>query len=149
MGSHQPIEWSDALLTGVAEIDAQHRFLVDTLIAADAAPVGEGGGRQAEKITRDLLAYAIYHFETEEALLRRSGYDRAEPADADLHRQQHRGFSQRVVELRAEVRDSERSAQEALVSFLKDWLINHILTSDRRLGQFIVAQGGRADADPT
>jgi hemerythrin len=140
MTTHELIEWNKSLLTGVDDIDRQHRILVNTLNEIALTISQLPNPRRFEQITRDLLAYAIYHFETEEELIRRYGYDTAEPVDARVHIQQHRGFSERVVTLRAETRDGKSPTQGALFPFLKDWLINHICTTDQRLGKFIAAQ---------
>lgn len=132
-----PIQWSDAMLTGVAEIDSQHRILVDTLIEAQAKLTGNLSDPLFEQITRDLLAYAIYHFDTEEKLMRRHDYAAAVPADMAAHLAQHRRFSEQVVALRTDGRAGTPGAREALLDFLRDWLIGHILTSDQHLGRFI------------
>lgn len=130
-------QWSDAMVTGVDEMDAQHRILVDALAEATVRLNNAGPGRLFEQLTRDLLAYAIYHFSTEEELMRRYGYATAIPDEAAAHLAQHRHFSQRVVALRAEGRHGDAGSRDNLIAFLRDWLINHILTTDRRLGQFI------------
>lgn len=138
------IQWNDTMLTGVAEMDAQHRILVDTLIEAKTKLTGDLSDPLFEQITRDLLAYAIYHFETEEKLMQEHHYADAAPDDAAQHLAQHRYFSERVVALRAEARKRQPGSRDALLAFLQDWLINHILTSDQRLGLFVASarQGG-------
>lgn len=128
------IKWNDAMLTGVDEIDAQHRILVDTLIEANTKLTDHVSDPLFEQITRDLLAYAIYHFDTEEQLMLQHGYA---VEDAATHVSEHRGFSERVVALRDEARGGEPGARDALLAFLRNWLVNHILTSDQRLGRFI------------
>lgn len=130
------IQWNDAMLTGVDEIDAQHRILVDTLIEANTKLSDNAGDPLFEQITRDLLAYAIYHFDTEERLMLQHGYAAEEAA---IHVSEHRGFSEQVVALRSEARSDEPGARDALLAFLRNWLIKHILTSDQRLGKFICA----------
>jgi hemerythrin-like metal-binding protein len=128
--------WNDAMLTGVAEIDAQHRILVDTLVEASTKLTDKASDPLFEQITRDLLAYAIYHFDTEEQLMRQHGY---EPEEAALHVGEHRGFSEQVVALRDRAHTGEPGARDALLAFLRNWLINHIMTSDQQLGRFIRA----------
>lgn len=55
-----------------------------------------------------------------------------------LHLTQHRHFSEQVVALRANARMGEPGSKAALLTFLEDWLVNHIMTIDKRLGQFIL-----------
>ena len=137
MSNSDPIQWSDAMLTGVAEIDRQHRILVNTLSEAQVKLSGEVDDPVFEQITRDLLAYAIYHFNTEEQLMQQHGYAAASPEEAKAHLAAHRSFSEQVVALRDKARAGKPDAREVLLAFLKNWLTNHIMTTDKRLGQFI------------
>jgi|GEM_PF-321449 hemerythrin-like metal-binding protein len=140
MNDSDPIQWSDSMLTGVTEIDQQHRILVDTLNAAKVKLTSEADNSLFEKITRDLLAYAIYHFNAEEQLMKQFGYAAAVPEEAKLHLAAHRHFSEQVVALRAEAREGKPYSRDALLDFLKNWLTNHIMTTDKRLGEFICSK---------
>jgi hemerythrin-like metal-binding protein len=128
------------MLTGVAAIDRQHRLLVDSLIEARTKLSGDASDPLFERITRDLLAYAIYHFDVEEQLMRRHGYDASAPDVAAIHLAQHRRFSEQGVALRDAARMGEPGWKAALLSFLEDWLVNHIMTIDNRLAQHILAK---------
>jgi hemerythrin-like metal-binding protein len=138
MRSSAPIQWNDAMLTGVAAIDRQHRILVDSLTEARVKLTDDASDPLFEQITRDLLGYAIYHFDTEEQLMRRHGYDANSPESAALHLTQHRHFSEQVVAHRANARMGEPGSKAALLSFLEDWLVNHIMTIDKRLAKYIL-----------
>jgi hemerythrin len=72
--------------------------------------------------------------------LRRRGYDATAPEAPAIHLAPHRRFSEQVVALRAAVRLGEPGSKAALLSFLEDWLVNHVMTVDRRLAQFILAK---------
>jgi len=137
MADPDDLQWNDSMLTGIAGMDAQHRILVDTLSEARTKLTDELADPLFEQITRDLLAYAIYHFDTEEKLMQEYRYADAAPDDAAQHLAQHRYFSERVVALRAEARKGRPGSRDALLAFLQDWLVNHILSSDKRLAEFI------------
>lgn len=141
MISHEPLLWNDNYLTGIDRIDDQHRVLVNTLNEANARLAAKVTREALEQITRSLLSYALYHFETEESLMQRYDYAGLAGADAEQHCQEHRGFSQRVVALREGLRDGNLVTREELLSFLNNWLVNHILHTDKRLGQFLLAHG--------
>lgn len=130
-----PIEWSDALSTGVEEIDSQHRILVAILNEANAKLCDSHSGRMFDQITKDLLGYAIYHFDTEEGLMKQYGY--VEP-DAERHRQAHRAFSAKVVKVRRDMQDWHDDTCAELLTFLNDWLVEHIRNTDRQLAEFIL-----------
>lgn len=135
-----PIEWHDGFATGVPEIDVQHHILVNTLNDANAQLAGEVDIDLAEQITEDLLSYALYHFETEEELMQEYGYPAAHAGDAEAHLRQHRDFSRKVVALRDSLRAGIPVSREELIGFLNQWLVNHILNTDQRLGAFIAAR---------
>ncbi|MDP2431838.1 MAG: bacteriohemerythrin [Pseudomonadota bacterium] len=141
MISHEPILWSDDYLVGVERIDAQHKVLVNTLNEANARLAVNVTRELLEQITRDLLSYAIYHFETEESLMREYDYADQSAADAEQHRREHRAFSQQVVALRDGLRDGRLVSREEQLSFLNNWLVDHILNTDKRFGEFLNRRG--------
>lgn len=133
------LAWSDRLLTGVPEIDEQHRILVHTLNEA-ASKLGHDPSLELlESITQDLLSYALYHFETEEALMLEYGY----VADDDAHQrhlEEHRVFSAQVVGIRTDLKSGILIAPQQLLDFLNKWLAGHIMHTDQRLAAFILAR---------
>lgn len=135
--------WHDSYGTGVAEIDEQHHILVNTLNEANEKLSETSSLEQVEQITRDLLSYALYHFEMEEGLMAEYGYDRERPEDYERHIHEHRKFSNTVVSVRDGLKLGKRVASADLLAFLKDWLVNHILNTDKRLGAFITEKQGR------
>ncbi len=141
MISHEPILWNDSFLTGINRIDEQHKVLVNTLNEANARLCGIITRELLEQITRDLLSYAIYHFETEESLMQEFDYAGLSAADETKHREEHRSFSHQVVSLREGLRDGRLVTREELLSFLNNWLVNHILHTDKRLGTFLTQHG--------
>ncbi len=138
-----PIIWNDDYVTGVVEIDEQHMILVHTLNEASSKLAEESSLETVEKITQDLLSYALYHFETEEELMQEYSYNEDDEVNAHRHLSQHRSFSEKVVSIREGLKSGLPISPEELVGFLNSWLINHILNTDKKLGVFIVAK--RAD----
>lgn len=149
MADYDPIIWNDKLVTGITEIDEQHRILINTFNEANAKLSADGSAELLGQITRDLLSYALYHFETEEELMQEYGYVEGSAEDADAHIQQHRNFSTKVVAVRDSIKVGKLISREDLLSFLNGWLINHILNTDKRLAAFLLASerynaGGKA-----
>lgn len=138
MNSHEPILWNDSYLTGIDRIDDQHKVLVNTLNEVNARLAVCVTRDLLQQITRDLLSYAIYHFETEEALMKDYDYAGLSAAENEKHRNEHRSFSQQVVALREGLRDGRLVTREELLSFLNNWLVNHILNTDKHLGAFLL-----------
>lgn len=140
MNQRDIIEWDSSFDTGVTEIDEQHRILVNTLNDARIRLTDDADIDLYEQINEDLLSYALYHFETEEALMQKYGYVEASEVDAERHLQQHRSFSSKVVTVRDNLRAGIPITSEELISFLSGWLVNHILNTDKKLGSFILTR---------
>lgn len=132
--------WSEAFATGVAEIDAQHRELleqVDRLLGAI------GSDPHAVGRVLDFVGdYAVSHFEMEERLMEHHGYPQAE-----AHRAAHASFVRTFGRLRYDYDlDGLTEGFSELVSgWLVEWLKGHILDLDLALGRWLTARG-EADA---
>lgn len=131
------IEWTDEMATGIPAIDKQHRFLVETLQDANIKLLDDRDGYMLDKIAKDLLGYAITHFETEEKLMQQYGYDKSFPEDAKKHIHEHREFSRKVVDVCDQLREGNRVSRVDVLIFLNDWLYNHILDVDQQYGEFL------------
>ena len=129
--------WDDNFNTGLADVDAQHRKLVqllNTLASHVAFRKNETG---LQTVFDALAEYAVYHFDTEEALWHE--YLAGDPAEV-AHRAAHTGFVKEVATFRAALTDLAREdvAEEAL-GFLVHWLASHILESDRAMAYTVLA----------
>ncbi|MFA5017588.1 MAG: bacteriohemerythrin, partial [Methylobacter sp.] len=127
--------WHDKLVTGIGKIDQQHQILVNLLNEANIKLTPNNNAKFLEEITRNLLSYALYHFETEEGLMQKYGYIE----DSDAHIRQHRSFSAKVVAVRNDIKTGIPISREDLLSFLNSWLINHILNTDKQFAAFLLA----------
>ena len=131
------IKWSKDYEVGVEEIDAQHHILVNTLNEANELLTKDYSLENLQKITKDLLSYALYHFETEEEMMQESNYAGLAPKDFENHMKQHRDFSAKVVEVRDSLKVGNLIGQDELISFLLNWLLNHIEKTDKKFGKFL------------
>jgi hemerythrin len=129
------VEWDEGFNLGIKVMDMHHRHLV-TLINRSYDAVRLNNPHAIDAIMDELAQYATYHFGTEEALMRESGYP-----SAVMHEQAHRQFCRQVAELQAKLKSGEGLYNIRVVVFLKDWLMNHVLTTDRDLAGYIVAKG--------
>ena len=144
----QSIEWSDTMSTGIATIDKQHHFLVDTLQDANEKLLSEHDDAVLSEITKALLSYAITHFETEEKLMQRYGYAESCPDEARYHVEQHREFSRQVVTVCDQLREGRDVPHIELLTFLNNWLRDHMLGIDQLLGEFLRQAMGESDHEP-
>ncbi|MDX1295617.1 MAG: bacteriohemerythrin [Sulfurimonadaceae bacterium] len=137
MNGKDGIAWDKSFETGVEEIDEQHRILVNTIKEAEERLTEDASLETLETITKDLLSYALYHFETEEVLMQEHDYKGYSQNDYEQHMKQHRDFSAKVVAIRDQIKTGHPIEKEKLIGFLTDWLINHINNTDKKLGRFL------------
>ena len=136
----KPIEWMESMATGIAAIDKQHHYLVDTLHKASKTLLLDDNDDKAhlDQITKDLLGYAIMHFETEEGLMQYYDYLTAYPDLAREHIAEHRKFSRKVIAVCDQLREGEKVSKIEVLTFLNDWLRDHVLGIDKVLGVYLV-----------
>jgi len=117
--------WTQALEVGIAEIDEQHRWLVEQTNAQYQALQGEAPRAQVGALLEGLMDYVMNHFIVEEQLFIRLGYP-----DTEAHQAQHNLFSGQVMSLLSRHDCGETVGAETL-ELLKDWLTHHILKVDK------------------
>jgi hemerythrin-like metal-binding protein len=129
------VDWKDEYSIGLQEIDEQHEVLFDLINRLWAAIVKQAQTGDILKIVRELEHYTLSHFTAEETFMRVSEY----PKFLD-HKKQHEDFVARVAKEREAVMGG-KSISLDLIRFLKDWLINHILVSDKDYAEFHSRKG--------
>ncbi len=138
--------WDDNFNTGLSTVDQQHRKLVQLLNLLASHVAFSAEPRVLDQVFSELAEYAVYHFETEEAIWRE--YLLNDPDERD-HRAVHQLFVQEVSRLKASQtsRPLADLAEETL-GFLARWLASHILETDRHMAYAVLAmrEGLSADA---
>ncbi len=128
--------WGPALELGHAQLDADHRSLVETLNRLRAA-VRQGQGREEiQAVLVFLRDYAVSHFATEESLMLQHRY----PA-APAHLSAHADLVMQLSDLVAGYRAGEARLTESLLAFLESWLVDHIQGLDREFGWYLRSRG--------
>ena len=118
------IQWQEEYSVGVPEFDEQHKGLVMLINRLTEA------GHRPERITSALDAldrYAKEHFRAEEALMTSRSYE-----NFDEHRKQHHAFEEwlQAVKVVYNFSSSPDYFADTVNTFLRNWLINHILKTD-------------------
>lgn len=136
----RPIVWTDSLSVGVAEIDADHRLLIDLLHQMEAAAAGPEARAVAGSVLAALIDYTDYHFAREERLQQAIGF-----AEAAEHKRQHQTLRRQVADHWRHFQDGRFDAA-ALCAFMGQWLRHHILEHDMRFAPLAVAHAGAGAA---
>ena len=117
--------WTEKLVTGIPSIDEQHMELVKMINELHRAMKLKAGGKQAGDILVRLADYTGYHFGHEEELFEQYEY----PGKAE-HKKIHDDLVAKVVQFKTEFENGRAALSMDLMTFLTDWLKNHILKTD-------------------
>jgi hemerythrin len=130
--------WTDELATGISQVDEQHKWLVDaTNRLHDALNQPTPDAAAVSDVLFGLVDYTYNHFIMEEELFQRLGYP-----ETEAHKAQHNAFTGKVTALLQRHEHGEPVTNETLV-FLKDWLIQHIMKTDKAYVPFLKEKGVR------
>lgn len=123
------LAWSDDLDVGNPMIDSDHRHLVALVNQlADALSSGKAPEELA-RVLSELLTFTTAHFAREERLMQRIGY-----LEFAAHKSQHDGLLSDIAKLQRSFHRGEIALSERSSAFLCEWLLRHIRTSDKLLG---------------
>jgi hemerythrin len=129
------VKWSNDFSVNIAEVDDQHKKLVRMINELHEA-MKLGKGREIlDRILNNMVDYAKVHFATEERLMKQYSY----PGYLN-HKAEHDLFVKKVSEFYEEFQQGRISAIDVM-NFLKDWLVKHILGSDKKYGPFLNSKG--------
>lgn len=120
------ITWKKQFSVNVKEIDAQHNKIIDYINELHSAMSGGKGKEILGDILEKLAGYTVEHFSTEEKY-----FDKYKYVLSVTHKLEHNKFVQKVVEFKKGYIEGNLILSVELMEFLKNWLCEHILGSDK------------------
>ncbi|MEI6559035.1 MAG: bacteriohemerythrin [Rhodospirillaceae bacterium] len=126
------IKWDETLSIGDDLIDRDHIAIVGIINRLDDAVEHQKENEAIADILSDLSDYISYHFDHEEQIMRRHKYDETS-AHIDEHATLIKGLDSLVYKFET---DPGIVGNDTL-NFLKHWLVDHIMSTDRKLGLFL------------
>ncbi|WP_456434411.1 bacteriohemerythrin [Thermosulfuriphilus sp.] len=129
------ITWNNSFSVYVKSIDDQHRRLIKIINCAQRAHNLNKDRRLLTTIMNSLIRYSETHFATEEKLMEDFGYP-----EYKEHKREHESLLLDIFEINSLYNKKDIGA-DILLNFLKDWLICHILDTDKRCGLFLKNKG--------
>lgn len=137
-------QWRSEYSLGIDEIDGQHKMLINCIAALEKSIEDSDEKQRWAAIHYAIVQLSDYtriHFTVEESLMRVLAYP-----ELDAHIAQHGVFV-------AYLKDMERKSitldvrEEEIVSFLRKWLLNHILVDDKNYAAYF-AQSRQGKGNP-
>lgn len=136
---NDPFAFTSKYMTGITLVDDEHRRLFEIIRETNDLIHEEFLHDKYDEIVRlmnELRAYTEFHFSDEEALMERIQYP-----GLDAQKRAHSAFIERLVEIDLndldEMDDHQQEYLLDLIRFLLDWLTNHILACDCKIGEYM------------
>jgi hemerythrin len=131
------IKWlADKYTVHIQKFDQQHQKLVEIINEVFNARINHVGQGIILNIIVQLNDYTKSHFMEEEALLKENQY----PA-LETHKNEHAVFIAKVNGFIQEFHANALSLNDEMLEFLKNWLINHIMQTDKEYGAYLNERG--------
>ncbi|MEA4834072.1 MAG: bacteriohemerythrin [Anaeromusa sp.] len=133
------LQWKEEYEVGVVEIDEQHQKLIDIANRVYELMRNElalDKYDQIVEILQELKEYTVYHFHFEEGLMQKARYKKR-----FSHKILHQEFLAQVeaVDLSA-VDENQDAYLIQIMDFIANWLIDHIVGEDKKVGKSVRAQ---------
>lgn len=128
--------FTDALKVNHPDIDTQHQRWISII-----NKVYETFSTTRDKdafgpILKELIDYTVWHFGFEDKMMKKYNYP-----DKDGHMSIHTKFIKEVQDLYTKFDRGEDIIGVNVLEFLKDWLANHIMKTDKKLSAFLDGRG--------
>lgn len=128
--------WSEKYSVGVYMFDVQHKMFVGLINELHDAMRAGTARDVLGSILKKLLDYARMHFDEEGRQMTAFSY----PGLA-AHKAEHDKLLAIVIELKARFDRGDNAITIEVINFLKDWLINHTMLTDKQYTEFFNERG--------
>lgn len=124
-------KFTQELVTGVEEIDEQHRAIFKVFNELHDAINNPGKEANLERVFSYLKDYVVSHFSLEEEYMVKYAY----PA-YDFHKAQHEEFIEQLDKKQHDFLTRGESIKSDILVWLYFWFKKHILSVDKNMGEY-------------
>jgi hemerythrin len=125
------MKWESTFELDITEFDDHHKYLVGLMNALHANYASVASNETIGVVVDELVDYAVYHFRAEEQWMEDHNYQGLPP-----HRDEHRAFAEKMSEFQKDFKSGKSELTIEVLTFLMNWLKDHILGSDANYGKF-------------
>ena len=128
----------DQLVTGIEGIDEQHRALIHWSRTVNTLDAANGGRTTLRRASQFLIAYARFHFESEEQAMASAGYKAI-----GQHRLEHEMLRRQLAKMNEAMGVTygcDVTTICALQRLIRGWVQNHISASDLAFASYCEQQ---------
>lgn len=130
------ITWNDNYSVIFEGIDEQHKELISIIQEVEAAINAKWYHfKDVIDVVNKLDAYIKDHLAYEEELMKKYAYP-----DIDRHLSEHNVLRYKILSINYDNISETKEFFIDTYTYLSNWLINHILKTDKALGEFLVSK---------
>lgn len=120
------IEWKKEFSVGVVEVDEQHKKLLNMINLLYSSIQKKKPHVIINSIIQDMMEYTIYHFDTEEKVLKENGLDPSK------QKKEHTKYIDNVGNIFQSYLQRDKEIYTKTIRFLWSWWKDHILETDKK-----------------
>ena len=128
--------WSDKYSINVAEIDAQHKKLLEHVNNLHAGVEAQIDKEDLRQLVLDLVEYTRFHFSEEEKLMKQHGMEHIKK-----HHKEHKLLLKYLQQIVEAISEGKRPAFYSEYDVSNDWFLAHILGFDKKMGVYLNSKG--------
>lgn len=128
--------WDDKFSVKVSEMDRQHKRLFDIINRLHDEMKAGTASKSMPVIVNELLDYTKKHFGQEEQLMKKHNF----PGLAEQE-SLHRKFVAEIEKVKQDIDSGKPVFATKTMTFLKDWLLGHIVGIDKKYSDFLNEKG--------
>jgi hemerythrin len=128
--------WDEKYSVGIKSIDLEHQGLFKLVNQLFEAMKHGQAKEIISETLKKLIAYTLTHFKREELFFSTTNYP-----DYLEHKKQHDLFIDRINEFKDQFEKGNQQVSIDLIKFLSDWLISHIMISDKKYTDYLIKFG--------
>ena len=132
------INWTTGMSVNVAEMDNQHKALIDIINQLHEAMRTGKGSLEIGAIVDQMVDYTRKHFSYEEQVLSSNQYPQFQRQKAE-----HDAFIQKAVEYKRDALQGKLALSVQVSQYLKEWWTRHIQVEDKQYGGYLNSRGIR------
>ncbi len=125
------LTWQEDFSVGVKDFDEDHKKIVNFINKLHLGFISGEGVAAMKEVLNGLVDYTAIHFKKEEDSMEKYNYP-----EKDTHKAAHDSMVNKVKEFQENYDQGKTAFSLELMSFLRDWLINHIRKTDMAYKKF-------------
>ena len=130
------MQWENKLTIGIKQFDDHHKELIRIISELRESKNNGENHLYLKNLLFELISYTKYHFSAEERMMVKHNYQQF-----NKHKDEHQKLTLQIEDFLNEYSGGNSNLDEKVFEFLKNWLFDHILVTDKKMGEYLSMRG--------